>query len=40
MALQKGNPKDMPSDAVRLTEKDALEYQLKFLKNWKDSSDV
>lgn len=40
MALQKGNISELPSDAVRLTEKEALEYQLKLLTNWKDKSDM
>lgn len=40
MALQKARPGEIPPDAVRLTEREALEYQFNLLKNWKDQSDV
>lgn len=40
MALQKGKLSEFPEDAVRLTESQALEYQFKLLRNWKETSDV
>lgn len=40
MALFKDKPHNIPSDAVQLSEKEALEYQLKLLMKWEDKSDV
>lgn len=40
MALLKGNPSTIPSDAVILTEEEAIKYQLNLLQNWKYTSDM
>lgn len=40
MALLKARPSDIPADAVRLTEKEAIEYQAKVLNDWKNLRDV
>lgn len=31
---------EMPEDAIQLTESEAIKYQTKILKNWKNRSDV
>ncbi|CAH0558839.1 unnamed protein product [Brassicogethes aeneus] len=40
MALLKGKQSEIPTDAIILTEQQALEYELKILKNWKHKSDT
>lgn len=40
MALLKGKFSEVPSDAVILSEEDAVKYQTKVLKQWKKKSDV
>ncbi|XP_045477183.1 uncharacterized protein LOC123682559 [Harmonia axyridis] len=40
MALQKSKYSDLPEDAIQLSEIEAIKYQSKILKNWKNKSDV
>ncbi|XP_044761106.1 uncharacterized protein LOC123318528 [Coccinella septempunctata] len=40
MALLKSKFSEMPADAVQLTEFEAIQYQTKIMKNWKNKSDV
>lgn len=40
MALMKSKIEEVPKDAVVLTEAEALKYQYKILRNWKNQSDV
>ncbi|KAG5875844.1 hypothetical protein JTB14_012964 [Gonioctena quinquepunctata] len=40
MALEKKHMRDIPSDAVILTEEQALMYQSKILNNWNVTSDI
>lgn len=40
MALQRGKLKDVPPDAVILTEQEAVLHQYKIINDWKDTSDT
>lgn len=40
MALMKKKYSEIPSDAVILSEEDALKYQLDIIKGWKKKSDT
>lgn len=40
MALEKKKVSEIPSDAVMLTEKQAMQYHYSVLNNWKSVSDV
>ncbi|GJQ73068.1 hypothetical protein Trydic_g1698 [Trypoxylus dichotomus] len=40
MALFKGKQSERPSDAIILSKEDAIMYQLKVLRGWKDKSDT
>lgn len=40
MALLKAKYSEIPSDAVVLTEEEALEYQYKTIYRWKKTSDM
>ncbi|KAJ8919120.1 hypothetical protein NQ315_012105 [Exocentrus adspersus] len=40
MALERKRLNEIPSDAVMLSEEDALNYHYKILNNWKNDSDV
>ncbi|XP_017780560.1 PREDICTED: transmembrane protein 126A [Nicrophorus vespilloides] len=40
MALIKGKLSEIPSDAVLLSEKEAVEYQVKLIRNWRYPMDV
>lgn len=40
MALQKSGLKDLPKNAVVLTENEALKHQMEVVKNWKPGSEV
>lgn len=40
MALDKKKISEIPSDAIILTEDEAVKYQMKLLNNWKFPSDV
>lgn len=40
MALLRAKPHEIPPDAILLSEEDALEYQMKVIRGWKNGSDV
>lgn len=40
MALSKGKVKDLPPDAIVLTEQQAIKYQKKLLASWRNPWDV
>ncbi|CAH1993972.1 unnamed protein product [Acanthoscelides obtectus] len=40
MALERRRMREIPSDAIILTEEQALQYQTKILNNWKATSDI
>ena len=40
MVLRTGKLGDLPENAVRLTESEAFEYQLKAAENWKRPSEM
>lgn len=40
MALEKKKLSEIPADAVKLTEKQAMQYHYSILNNWKSESDV
>lgn len=40
MALSKAQVKNIPPDAIVLTEKQALKYQMKLINSWKNPWDV
>lgn len=40
MALQKSGVKELPKNAVVLSEKEALKYQMDVVKKWKTGSEV
>lgn len=40
MALEKKKYSEIPTDAIILSEEEALKYHTKLLNNWKTPSDV
>lgn len=40
MALSKAEVKNLPSDAIVLTEEQAINYQMKLINSWKNPWDV
>lgn len=40
MALRKTTVREIPKDAVRLTEEEAVHYQLEAARNWKPQSEM
>lgn len=40
MAIQRGRFSDIPTDAVRLSKEEAVDYQIKLMHDWSEWKDV